>query len=189
MVTIQNDILEVNTDQDAVAHIVLNMKNLPANVMNADTLSAISEAVTTVVDDPGVRGAIFTSARKEFMAGADLKAVLAFTDRQALFEGITAFNALLRKMETCGKPFVACLNGSALGGGFEIPLACHYRVAKETSCCAWASRSKILGLIPRQRRGHNACPGCGSEWKIHAIHLQGLMGAATAGSKDTDSRW
>ncbi|MEZ4774205.1 MAG: 3-hydroxyacyl-CoA dehydrogenase NAD-binding domain-containing protein [Bacteroidia bacterium] len=183
MLSITNDILEVQSDKDGIAVITLNMKNLPANVMNPESLRAIGEAVTLTVEDLKIKGAIITSSRKEFMAGGDLKAMLTMTDREEIFRGLLEFNAVLRKMETGGKPFVACLNGSALGGGFEIPLACHHRVAVYDPALRVGLPEVKLGLLPGSGGTQRLPRLIGIEKSLRYI-LQGLTVPAEQALKD-----
>jgi 3-hydroxyacyl-CoA dehydrogenase/enoyl-CoA hydratase/3-hydroxybutyryl-CoA epimerase len=99
-----------------------------------------------------VRGAIVASAKTSFMAGADIK------DMASMFErGITAaeatrfsanLNRIFRRIETCGKPFVAAINGVALGAGFELALACHYRVLADEAKAGVGFPEVKIGLLP-----------------------------------------
>ena len=78
-----------------------------------------------------LRGVIVTSAKKTFFAGGDLEALIGYgpDDAAAVFEHVTRIKGQLRRLETLGLPVVAALTGTALGGGLEIALACHRRIA------------------------------------------------------------
>src|SRR5690606_23926345 len=89
-------------------------------------------AIEKVATDDAIKGAVITSAKPAFMAGADLKYIVNMLDGISADEAY-AFSQkpsvpMHRRMETCGKPFVAAINGLALGGGYELCLACHHRV-------------------------------------------------------------
>ncbi len=102
------------------------------NVLTPVFLEELGACVEQLVADHSLRGAIITSAKPSFIAGADiLDVVNAYTDGISLhdaYEAAHKVNRLYRRLETCGKPAVAAINGLALGGGLELCLACHYRV-------------------------------------------------------------
>jgi 3-hydroxyacyl-CoA dehydrogenase/enoyl-CoA hydratase/3-hydroxybutyryl-CoA epimerase len=117
------------------------------------TLSAeVNAELATVVDralkDPEVKGIVITSNKSDFAAGGDLDE-LRRCKVAAEAEGLVApFVALLRRMETSGKPVVAALNGTALGGGLELALGCHRRIAAERSDAVFGLPEATIGLMP-----------------------------------------
>ena len=135
-----------------IAVLSWDMPGRSQNVFNRASLDAFSSALEQAIGDEGVRGLVITSAKKDFIAGADLESVEELCrpgkSVQELHDGAGALSFLLRRLETCGKPVVAAINGTALGGGFELALACHHRV------CAPDARIKLglpeasLGLLP-----------------------------------------
>ncbi|MDX2283769.1 MAG: 3-hydroxyacyl-CoA dehydrogenase NAD-binding domain-containing protein [Bacteroidia bacterium] len=131
-----------------MAVLTLDMQEHPTNLLNPESLRAIGEAARQLIADPAVKGVIIASAKKDFLAGGDLRAMLGMTDRKAVFDGLLEINAVFRAMETSGKPFVACLNGNALGGGYELALACHYRIALEDPKLQIGLPEVKLGLLP-----------------------------------------
>jgi 3-hydroxyacyl-CoA dehydrogenase/enoyl-CoA hydratase/3-hydroxybutyryl-CoA epimerase len=118
------------------------------NVINLEFMRELDAVVTRVVNDETVRGVRLTSAKETFVAGADIDMLYGATDAAQVFEMTQAFKATLRKLETCGKPVVAALNGSALGGGLEIALACHYRIALNKPKAQFGFPEVSLGLLP-----------------------------------------
>ena len=94
------------------------------------------------------KGLVITSGKEAFIAGADLEMIYAITDPQVVVDMVTQMHALLRGMEKCGRPVVCALNGTALGGGFEIALACHYRIAINNPKTKFGQPEVKLGLLP-----------------------------------------
>ena len=93
-------------------------------------------------------GVILTSGKKLFIAGADIDTSFDSSDPQVFFDGSEGLKAKLRRLETLGKPVVAALNGTALGGGFEVALACHYRIALDNPKSQFGFPEVGLGLLP-----------------------------------------
>ncbi|KQV74846.1 3-hydroxyacyl-CoA dehydrogenase [Aeromicrobium sp. Root344] len=121
---------------DGIAHLILDDPSQSANTMNqayADSMAAAVDrlAADIAADPEQVKGAIVSSAKKTFFAGGDLKLMTQAKpeDAQQLFDHVESIKATLRKLETIGKPVVAAINGAALGGGLEITLATHHRIA------------------------------------------------------------
>ncbi len=151
-------------DIDA-AGIALVTWDVPDRTMNVITLKGIEEfaaIVERVASDAAIKGAVVTSAKDTFCAGADLtlleslgrtfaQLITAHGEEQAakrLFEESRKLSLLYRRLETCGKPWVAALNGTAVGGGFELALACHYRVAAQNPKTRLGLPEIKVGLFP-----------------------------------------
>ncbi|WP_432138774.1 3-hydroxyacyl-CoA dehydrogenase NAD-binding domain-containing protein [Streptomyces sp. bgisy154] len=138
-------------DRTGVVTLVLDDPDQSANTMNAafrDSLAAVTARLEAEQDT--VRGIIFTSAKKTFFAGGDLRDLIRVTPEtaQQLYDGGLAIKRNLRRIETLGKPVVAAINGAALGGGFEIALACHHRVALDAPGSKIGCPEVTLGLLP-----------------------------------------
>ena len=116
--------------------------------INPAMISALKEAFDVALGDSETRGVILTSAHGEFCVGADLTLFKTEPDPNALRALLGDLNALFRLMETQGRPVVAALTGSALGGGYELALACHHRVALNRSRLRVGLPEVLLGLIP-----------------------------------------
>jgi len=140
---------EVGADQ--ILTLTIDMPGQSANTMNAAFREALGETVNKVQGDlDNIRGIIVTSAKKTFFAGGDLKEIHKVTrdDAQAFEDMVNSMKAQMRALETCGKPVVAAINGTALGGGLEIALACHHRVVLNNDSIQLGLPEVTLGLLP-----------------------------------------
>lgn len=133
---------------DGIAVVTLDMPGRSMNVLNDELMGPYAEVLSKIETDPAVKGVVLTSGKKEFLAGADLENVYKITDPQVAFDLAEAFKGLLRRMEKCTKPFVAALNGTALGGGLELALACNHRIALNNPRAKFGLPEVKLGLLP-----------------------------------------
>lgn len=140
--------LNYSVDSDGIVTLEWDYPGKPQNILNADSMGAFADAVKKALADPAVRGVLIASAKRDFIAGGDLEMLQQGGDAQILFDGIMSWHQLLRAMETGGKPVAAALNGSALGGGLELALACHYRVAADDPKARFGFPEVTLGLLP-----------------------------------------
>lgn len=132
-----------------IATITWNVTNRPMNVINQESLAAFDAAVDKAFADDAVTGVIVASARPAFHVGADLEIFQGFGgDKQAMNDFIAGLHARFRRIETGGKPFAAAINGHCLGGGLEIALACHYRVASDNPKTKIGLPEAKVGLLP-----------------------------------------
>ena len=119
-------------DADGIVTLTLDDPSQRANTMNQAYQVSMKAAVDRLhAEKDSITGVIITSAKDTFFAGGDLRLLSQVNDDNAaeFAPGVTAIKADLRRLETLGKPVVAALNGAALGGGLEIALACHHRIA------------------------------------------------------------
>ncbi|MFE7071297.1 3-hydroxyacyl-CoA dehydrogenase NAD-binding domain-containing protein [Streptomyces sp. NPDC057620] len=142
-------------DDTGVVTLVLDDPSQSANTMNQAfraSLTAVADRLEAEVqaDPAAIRGIVFTSAKKTFFAGGDLRDLIRVTPEtaQQLLDGGLAIKRDLRRIETLGKPVVAAMNGAALGGGYEIALACHHRVALDAPGSKIGCPEVTLGLLP-----------------------------------------
>ncbi|MXR37469.1 3-hydroxyacyl-CoA dehydrogenase NAD-binding domain-containing protein [Craterilacuibacter sinensis] len=137
---------------NGILTLTIDQPDSQANVMDRHFIDSLRHHVDAALADPAVKGVLLTSAKSSFVAGADLKALEASLsetpDAAKLYSECRAFSALLRKIETGGKPFACALNGAALGGGFEIALACHYRCAADVKGMMVGLPEVGVGLLP-----------------------------------------
>ncbi len=153
---------------DGIATITFDEPGSPVNTMCAQWQHDLTEVTAQVVKDKdAIRGIVLASAKKTFFAGADLKATMRLTaaDAQAVFKEIEQTKKNFRTLETLGKPVVSCLNGTALGGGWEVALVGHHRIAVDDPKIQFGLPEITLGLIP------------GASGITKMTRLLGLMGA------------
>ena len=160
MKTIQFDI-----DNDGIAVLTIDLPHQTMNVLDPLFMEELARAVDKVLEDDSIVGAVLTTGKRDFMAGADLRMIQDLiangksSTADEVFKGSVQFNNLFRKMETGGhpakalmksaafaKPFVAATKGLSLGGGFELALACHHRIACEGA--KFGLPEVKVGLLP-----------------------------------------
>ncbi len=135
-------------DGDGVATITWNMTDRSMNVLNDGSIAAFKEAAHKAIADKAVKGVIVASAKPDFVAGADLISLFKDVDAEAMFGFSMNLQKLFRDIEKAGKPFVAAIPGTALGGGLEICLACHRRIAADNPKALIGLPEVTIGLLP-----------------------------------------
>ena len=182
--------ISYKVDSDGIAIITWDLENRSMNVLNAQSVNEYRDIVEKLVKDDQVKGIIIASAKEAFIAGADLTSNDTFNfdkigeDKvaaaQTIYDGVMNLNKLFRTMETSGKPFVAAINGRALGGGLEICLACHYRVAIDNDRIQIGQPEAKIGLIP----------GAGGTQRVPRLAgvTQDVMGFLLAGNPVTPKK-
>ena len=142
--------INYNVDSDGIATITWDMPNRAMNVLNEASMPAYAGALETALKDDKVKGIIITSGKDSFIAGADLEMILGLdtSDASKLMEQFSQLQKMFRRQETGGKPVVAAINGTALGGGFEICLATHYRIAAANPKTKVGQPEVKIGLLP-----------------------------------------
>lgn len=133
-----------------IATLSWNLTSSPMNVLNDESITAFEAALEKAYSDTDVKGIIITSEKPEFVAGADLKMLLRNQNlpKSEMMKVSMELNRIFRKIETNGKPVVAAINGTALGGGLEICLASHYRVALDNPKTKLGLPEVKVGLLP-----------------------------------------
>ncbi len=168
---------KIETDSDGIAVVTWDMPDKSMNVIDLSVMDEWEKIIDAMAADEAIKGVVLASGKKTFGAGADLSMLQdmlgQFRDEEAknpdtaaqmLFDNAYRLNLLLRKQETSGKPFVAAINGQALGGCLEICLACHARVIADD---AKVSLPEVkVGLFPG---------GGGTQRVPRLIHTQEAM--------------
>ena len=152
-----------NKDQQGIVTIIMDMQG-PINSMNQAYMGLLQDTVDRLEIETDLRGVVITSAKDTFFAGGDLKWLLSVekSTAETLYAELAGMKANFRRLEKLPVPVVAAINGSALGGGFEICLACNHRLA-------WNNKRVKIGL-PEVSLG--LLPGAGGI--VRSIHMHGL---------------
>jgi 3-hydroxyacyl-CoA dehydrogenase/enoyl-CoA hydratase/3-hydroxybutyryl-CoA epimerase len=152
--------IRVETDADGIVTLTWDMPGRSMNVLSEDSISEYVAAADKAIADPSVKGVVVTSAKPAFIAGADLSMLQKQTSgtskaaaskeqtAKAIFDNLMQLNLALRRIEKGGKPFVAAINGLALGGGLEVCLACHHRVVANDPRIQLGLVESKVGLMP-----------------------------------------
>lgn len=160
------NVIRYEKDADNIVHMILDRPEASANLMDVHFTDSLDAFMAKFREDESAVGIIVESTKKTFFAGGDLDSLYSVTPEIAdqLFEGVEHTKRLMRELETQGKPVVACINGAALGGGWELALVCHHRIC--------LSKGVTLGL-PEVTLG--LLPGGGGV--VRMTRLLGLLGA------------
>lgn len=151
----------VETDSDGIALVTWDMPGKSMNVFTEEVMDELEKIIDQVASDDNIKGAVITSGKDSFSGGADLtmlqKMLGIFKKERAknpeaaikmLFDGAGRMTWLFRKLETCGKPWVSAINGTCMGGAFEMSLACHGRVAADSDKVKMALPEVKVGIFP-----------------------------------------
>lgn len=137
-------------DAEGIVTVTMDMQGQPVNTMNEAFCELLRQATTQLEAETDLTGVIVTSAKSTFFAGADIKQMLTAekTDLAYWRELNLQIKTQLRRLENLKVPVVAAINGAALGGGYEICLSCHYRIAIENDKTLIGLPEVTLGLLP-----------------------------------------
>src|SRR5262244_2756758 len=153
---------KLDVDGDGIALITWDMADRSMNVITTGVIEELGALVDKITADPAIKGVVVTSGKDAFCGGADLTmlegmgAIFANLVRTKGEEAAAAFvfeesrklSQVYRRIETCGKPWVCALNGTAMGGGFEFALACHHRIAADNPKTRLGLPEIKVGLFP-----------------------------------------
>ena len=143
--------IRLDKDADGIVTLTMDDPSGSANVMNDAYIASMGKAVDQLVaEKDSITGVVVTSAKKTFFAGGDVKSMIQAKPEDAgnVFDMVETVKSQLRVLETLGKPVVAAINGAALGGGLEIALACHHRIAADVKGSQIGLPEVTLGLLP-----------------------------------------
>lgn len=142
----------LTSDDAGIVTLTWDTPDKKQNVFNQASMDALEQALADAAAVPGVTGIVITSGKRDFIAGADLDMLQGMAshagDVASLYAGVGRLSKLLRRMETGGVPVVAAINGTALGGGLELALACHRRIAADNPRAQLGLPEATLGLLP-----------------------------------------
>jgi 3-hydroxyacyl-CoA dehydrogenase/enoyl-CoA hydratase/3-hydroxybutyryl-CoA epimerase len=182
----------VETDADGIALVTWDMPDKSMNVFTMEVMDEIEAIVDATVADSAVKGVVFTSGKSSFSGGADLTMIKSMfsmlaeeqardpaTAAQKLFDAAGRMSWLWRKVETNGKPWVSAINGTCMGGAFELSLACHGRVAANSKSVKIALPEVKVGIFP----------GAGGTQRVPRLaNAQDALQMMTTGSSLTAQR-
>ncbi|AMX96668.1 MULTISPECIES: 3-hydroxyacyl-CoA dehydrogenase NAD-binding domain-containing protein [Mesorhizobium] len=151
----------LDTDADGIALVTWDMPGRSMNVFTEEAMRELNAIVDKVAGDAAIKGAVITSGKDTFSGGADIsllqKMLTTFAAEKgkdaekatkALFDNAGMMTGLFRKLETSGKPWVSAINGTCMGGAFELSLACHGRVAADSDKVKMALPEVKIGIFP-----------------------------------------
>ena len=152
----------LETDADGIALVAWDMPGRSMNVINNEVVGELGEIVDKIASDEAIKGAVFTSGKDGFSGGADLTMLKSSGDEYArliktqgkeaamrfFVDRTKQLSLMYRRLETCGKPVAAAINGVCMGGGFELALACHYRVVADADKARVGLPEIKVGLFP-----------------------------------------
>ncbi|RWC48539.1 MAG: 3-hydroxyacyl-CoA dehydrogenase [Mesorhizobium sp.] len=151
----------LDIDADGIALVTWDMPGRSMNVFTEEAMRELNTIVDKVAGDAAIKGAVITSGKETFSGGADItllqKMLTTFAAEKdkdaekatkALFDNAGMMTGLFRKLETCGKPWVSAINGTCMGGAFELSLACHGRVAADSDKVKMALPEVKIGIFP-----------------------------------------
>jgi 3-hydroxyacyl-CoA dehydrogenase/enoyl-CoA hydratase/3-hydroxybutyryl-CoA epimerase len=153
---------KLEVDADGIALVTWDMPDRSMNVITMEVIGELTTIVEKVATDAVIKGAVITSGKDAFCGGADLQMLERMSVIYAgmvknegeeaaakfVFDESRKLSLLYRRLETCGKPWVCALNGTAMGGGFELALACHQRIASDNPKTRLGLPEIKIGLFP-----------------------------------------
>jgi 3-hydroxyacyl-CoA dehydrogenase / enoyl-CoA hydratase / 3-hydroxybutyryl-CoA epimerase len=142
--------IRTERDEDGLLDLVIDLEDRPFNVLDTGLVEALSEAVEAALADEAVRGILLRSERGDLLVGADLQEIWTWLgpDAEGTASRARRLGDVLRRMETGGKPVGVVIDGQALGGGLEVCLACHHRVAVDRPGTRLGLPEVTLQLLP-----------------------------------------
>lgn len=149
--------IRFDVDGDGLATLTMDVPGQSMNVIGAEFLTDLEAAIDKIASDDTIKGAVIASGKDSgFMAGMDLKAMETMLlpakgqtlDMATLYGRVFELNRVLRRIETCGKPIACAIEGTCVGGGFELALACHHRVAGDNAKTRIGLPEILVGLFP-----------------------------------------
>lgn len=133
---------------NGIITVTIDQADRKMNVIGDGFNDAFANLTDAFVNDQEAKGLILTSGKSTFVVGADIDQLATIETAEQAFDLVEDLKASLRKLETAGKPVVAAITGTALGGGLELALACHYRIAIDSPQTKLGLPEVKLGLLP-----------------------------------------
>jgi 3-hydroxyacyl-CoA dehydrogenase/enoyl-CoA hydratase/3-hydroxybutyryl-CoA epimerase len=140
--------ITLDVDADGLGLVTIDQPGRSMNVLNPTLIEPLAALVERLEKDAGLKGLVLTSGKAQFIVGADIDQLAKIATPEEAFALCEQLKGLLRRLEKSGKPVVAALNGTALGGGLEVALACHARIALTDPKLKLGLPEVKLGLLP-----------------------------------------
>ena len=163
------------TDDDNIVILTIQQSR-KMNVLDEHFSNDLEKIAQSFIEDKDSKGLIITSDKDSFIVGADIDQFANIQSPKQAFDFVEHFKKVLRSLETCGKPVVAALTGTALGGGLEVALGCHYRIAVDQPNAKYGLPEVKLGLLPG---------GGGTQRLMRLVGMQKALELMTQGTKLT----
>ena len=163
------------TDDDNIVILTIQQAR-KMNVLDEHFSDDLEKIAQSFIEDKDSKGLIITSDKDSFIVGADIEQFANIQSPKQAFDFVEHFKKVLRSLETCGKPVVAALTGTALGGGLEVALGCHYRIAVDQPNAKYGLPEVKLGLLPG---------GGGTQRLMRLVGMQKALEVMTQGTKLT----
>lgn len=163
------------TDDDNIVILTIQQSR-KMNVLDEHFSDDLEKIAQSFIEDKDSKGLIITSDKDSFIVGADIDQFANIQSPKQAFDFVEHFKKVLRSLETCGKPVVAALTGTALGGGLEVALGCHYRIAVDQPNAKYGLPEVKLGLLPG---------GGGTQRLMRLVGMQKALEVMTQGTKLT----
>jgi 3-hydroxyacyl-CoA dehydrogenase/enoyl-CoA hydratase/3-hydroxybutyryl-CoA epimerase len=138
----------LDIDANGIGLVTIDMPGRAMNVLNPTLVEPFAALVQRLETDADIKGLVITSAKSTFIVGADIDQLTQITSAEEAFKLCEDLKGMMRRMEKSGKPVVAAINGTALGGGLELALACHARIALNSPKTKLGLPEVKLGLLP-----------------------------------------
>ena len=151
------DAIHFTLGDDGVALLTIDVAGASMNIITPAFFAEMGAALDRIASEPAIKGAVIASGKPgAFMGGADLKNMLALVNEiepgqsraGGMAKRVATLSNLFRRLETIGKPIAIAVNGTNMGGGFELMLACHYRVASDDPRLKMGLPEVLVGLLP-----------------------------------------
>ncbi len=177
MNNIKNHLFEFIVDDKGFGILTINQVNNPTNLFSFEFINKYIEVALAAIEDKSIKGVIVTSGRSMFMPGADLRELKTLgNDSKGQLEAAIEMHRNFRAIETGGKPFVAAINGTAMGGGLELCLTCHHRIVLNSPKIKLGFPESKVGLLP------------GGGGTVKAPYLMGIQNGLTYLLQGTEAR-
>jgi len=170
----QSQAFTFDIDANGIGLVTIDMPGRAMNVLNPTLIEPFAGLVQQLETDEQLKGLVITSGKPTFIVGADIDQLTQITTADEAFKLCEDLKGLLRRMEKSGKPVVAAINGTALGGGLELALACHARIVLDDPKAKLGLPEVKLGLLPG---------GGGTQRVPRLIGIQKAMDLITQGKE------